>query len=165
MNPKGGDDVVMTPPELANAIVEHFKPSGICLEPCRGSQRGAFYQAMWIRAGVLDWYEITEGRDFLDSKDWEQPAYSWIITNPPWSKFRAFLIHSMKVADNVVFLAPMNHWCTKARHRDMIEAGFGMVETLIVPTPKAPWPQSGFTLAATWIRRGWTGGQSLTRLN
>ena len=37
-------DVVMTPPETAIKILNHFKPTGKILEPCRGD--GAFYNAM-----------------------------------------------------------------------------------------------------------------------
>ena len=40
--------------------------------------------------------------------------------------------------------------------------GFGMAEMLIVPTPPPPWPQSGFLLTATHLRRGWTGNIKLT---
>ena len=36
-----------------------------------------------------------------------------------------------------------------------------MVEMCFVPTPPAPWPQSGFLLAAVWLRRGWNGSTKL----
>ena len=58
--PKGGNDCLFTPPELAREIVAHFMPSGKVLEPCRGA--GAFADAM---AGCY-WCEVTEGRDFLE---------------------------------------------------------------------------------------------------
>ena len=81
----------------------------------------------------------------------------WIITNPPWSKFRDFLKKSMEVSDNVVFLALLNAWFMKARVRDMSQAGFGVVEVLMIDTPAKPWPQTGFQLAAVHIKRGHTG--------
>ena len=34
-------DIVMTPEWLAIEIIDHFSPSGIILDPCRGE--GAFY--------------------------------------------------------------------------------------------------------------------------
>lgn len=34
--PGGGDDNVQTPPALARAIVNHFRPSGWVIEPCAG---------------------------------------------------------------------------------------------------------------------------------
>jgi hypothetical protein len=91
-----------------------------------------------------DWCEIAEGRDFLTvSGRWD-----WIITNPPWSQFRPFL----------------NAWFMRARQRDIQNKGFGLVEILEVPVPPKPWPQAGFSLGAGWLRRGWTGSISYTRL-
>src|SRR3546814_6513102 len=54
------------------------------------------------------------------------------ITNPPWSKFKEFLIHSMHLSENIVFLAPINHFITKARLRLINEANFGIREFLLV---------------------------------
>ena len=34
-------DIVMTPEYLAKDIIEHYKPQGLILDPCRGT--GAFY--------------------------------------------------------------------------------------------------------------------------
>src|SRR3546814_3116151 len=96
-------DVVMTPFELAKEIIEHYKPTGVILDPCKGT--GAFT--------VDKWCEITEGKDFFNYKE----KVDWIITNPPWSKFKEFLIHSMHLSENIVFLSPINHFITKARLR------------------------------------------------
>ena len=71
----------------------------------------------------------------------------------------------MAHADNVVFLTWLTAVLTKARHRKIAESGFGIVEMLLVPTPPPPWPQSGFQLAATWIRRDWQGGAAFTTPN
>lgn len=144
--PKGGNDKIYTPDDLAQRIVDRFKPSGRILEPCRGS--GAFTKAM----PGCHWCELDEGIDFLAY--WGH--WDWIVTNPPYSKFRAFLNHSMEVADNVVFLAPISHMVLKARRRDIKEKGFGVVSILEVDTPKS-WPQSGFQLAATHIKLGYGG--------
>jgi len=131
--PKGGDERVYTPPELAAQIVAHFRPSGRLLEPCAG--RGAFVQAMKAETSLLGsvrWCEIDVGVDFFD---WVDPV-DWIVTNPPWgAKFRSFLLHSMTTANNIVFLANMNVWDTKCRRREIAEAGFGVVEILTVDTP------------------------------
>lgn len=145
----------MTPPALAATIVRHFRPCGGILEPCRGD--GAFYN----RFLVADWCEIDEGRDFL-ALDPENDHWDWIVTNPPWSQFRAFLQHSMRLADNIVFLCLINAWFMRARQKDIAKAGFGIVEILHVPTPAPPWPQAGFSLGAAWLRRGWTGGITMT---
>lgn len=152
--PKGGNDKVYTPPELARQIVEHFKPSGRLLEPCKG--RGAFTDAMYPFAsnGYLSYYEVDIGLDFLQGSP---PAHDWIITNPPWSQLRAFLKKSMEVADNVVFLCLVNAFFMKARQQDMRKAGFGMKEILFVPTPAKPWPQTGFSLGAVHIQKNYSG--------
>ena len=145
--PRGGDDRVWTPDALAAQIVAHFEPTGRALEPCRGA--GAFVRAM----PGCDWCEITDGRDFLTTSG----QWDWIVTNPPWSQFRPFLNQAMAVADNVVFLSLVNAFFMQARVGDMRRAGFGIVEILMLPTPAKPWPQTGFQLGATHIRRGHTG--------
>ena len=159
--PKGGNERVYTPPALAAQIVAHFRPSGRALEPCSG--RGAFVNELRIQCGFMSVArcEIDEGIDFFEFTD----AVDWIVTNPPWGpKFRSFLLHSMELADNIVFLANMNVWDTKRRRREIAEAGFGVVEILTVDTPPPPWPQQGFQLAATWLKRGWTGSTHIHAL-
>jgi len=150
-----GEQAIYTPDELAGAIVDHFKPSGRICEPCKGG--GAFVRAM----PGCEWFEIEEGRDFLTAEG----RWDWIVTNPPWKDTGAFLQKSMKHADNIVFLCWLTAMLTKARNRMVQEAGFGVVEMLLVPTPPPPWPQSGFQLAATWVRRGWQGSAAFSSLN
>jgi hypothetical protein len=148
-----GDGVqeIYTPDDLAKLIVQHFRPSGKICEPCRGD--GAFVRAM----PGCDWYEKADGKDFMLAEG----KWDWIVTNPPWNDVRIFLRKSMTHADNIVFLCWASAWWTKARQREIRECGFGMVEMCFVPTPPAPWPQSGFLLAAVWLRRGWTGSTKL----
>ena len=147
--PNGGNDRIYTPDDTASLIVNHFRPCGRILEPCSGGK--AFVRAL---NGKCDECEIDDGTDFMA---WTEPV-DWIITNPPWSKFRDFMRHGMEVSDNVVFLCLINAWFMRARQRDMQEMGFGLVEILHVPVPPPPWPQAGFSLGAGWIKRGWTGG-------
>lgn len=159
--PKGGNDRVYTPPELARAIVRHFNPSGMLLEPCRG--RGAFSDAMlpYAANGFVETCEIDEGNDFLEAN--LEPV-CWIITNPPWSKMRPFLKRSMEISRNVVFLCLVNAFFMKARMRDMADAGFDLKEILFVPTPPKPWPQTGFALGAVHIQRGYKGDVKMSNL-
>lgn len=105
------------------------------------------------------WTEIKRGRDFFA---WTQPV-DWIITNPPWSQIRNFLRHAMTLADHVVFLLTINHLWTKARLRDIREAGFGLREIVLVDMP-ATFPQSGFQLGAVHLSRGYNGPITLTNL-
>ncbi len=152
--PKGGNDRIYTPPRLAKDIVQHFKVYGKCMEPCAG--RGAFVNAMEeSNATYVFACEIDDGSDFLQ---WSHDCrMDFVVTNCPWSQFRPFLKKSMEVADNVVFLCLVNAFFMKARQQDMKTAGFGMKEILFVDTPPKPWPQTGFSLGAVHIQRGYTG--------
>lgn len=150
-----GKQEIYTPDELAHAIVTHFRPRGKLCEPCKGA--GAFLRAM----PEADWYEKAEGRDFMAAEG----HWDWIVTNPPWNDVALFLRKAMRHADNVVFLCWAASWWTRSRQREISQAGFGMVEMLCVPTPPPPWPQSGFQLAAVWLRRGWTGSMTINAPN
>ncbi|MSU72083.1 MAG: hypothetical protein EXS43_07035 [Opitutus sp.] len=146
------NDEVQTPPELARRLVKHFRPWGRILEPCRGD--GNFLAALPRRTV---WCEIKAGRDFFA---WDRKV-DWIITNPPWSEIRLFLQHAMRYSDHVVFLLTINHVWTRARVRDIRNAGFGIREIVLVDMP-ASFPQSGFQLGAVYVARGWKGKITLT---
>ena len=148
-------DLIMMPPGLARRILDFYRPFGRLSDTCRGA--GAFYRAMRRHSDDVRWCEITEGRDFLT---YSEPV-DWIISNPPWSKFRAFLRHAMTLAPNVVFLATITHFVTKARLREIHEAGFGIGGFVLVDHPPPPWPVSGFQLAAVRVQRGCRSGFSL----
>ncbi|AYF03837.1 XRE family transcriptional regulator (plasmid) [Paracoccus yeei] len=151
-------DLVMTPPELAAAVIGHFAPglSGRVLDPARG--QGAFHDGF---PAHLDrhWCEIGEGRDFFD---WHQPV-DWVMTNPPWSRLRDFTLHAMRIAPDIVWLAPLTNLTTKARLRDLEANGFGIAELVKIDTPRG-WPQSGFQLVAAHLRKGHAGSWTVSRL-
>ena len=151
-------DRVFTPRALAVAIVDSFRLelSGTLLDPARG--QGAFYDAFPAHL-ARDWCEIDAGRDFFA---WSQPV-DWIITNPPFVRFRVFLIHGMAVASNVLFLAPLTHFTTRHRVSAIREAGFAVRRILLVPTP-IDWPSSGFQMAAVHLQRGWAGSTKIGAL-
>lgn len=140
------DDVVQTPIDLARRIVDHFQPKGSILEPCKGE--GNFLSCL----PNAFWCEISEEKDFFD---WTT-SVDWIITNPPWSQFRKFLLHAMEVSQEVVFLITINHVWTKARIRDMKEKGFGLKEICLIETPKT-FPQSGFQLGVVHYSKDYEG--------
>jgi hypothetical protein len=148
------NDDIQTPVELAGRIVEYFKPMGRVLEPCAGN--GHFLQYL----PGADWCEIKRGRDFLSYEG----RVDWIITNPPWSQIRPFLMRSFKVADQVVFLMTINHAWTKARLRIARENGFGLRTLLLVDTPSA-FPQSGFQLGAVHYAKDWFGAVDLVDMS
>jgi len=141
------NDEVYTPRPLAKRIIDHFRPYGRVLDPARGD--GAFYDQI---EGEKDWCEINMGRDFFSYR----AKADCIITNPPWSLFRQFLIHSMELADNIYFLITVNHVWTKARIREVREKGFGIKEIFLVDAP-VNFPQSGFQVGVVHFQRGWDG--------
>ena len=149
-------DLVMTPEYLAKEIIDHFKPTGKILDPCRG--KGAFYDNFPTDNKDWCWCELGENKDFLTYNQ----KVDWIITNPPWSKMQEFLKHGMEIAENIVYLNAINHYTTKRRIREMREYNFGVVEVYCVPTPKKPWPQMGFQLAAVHTKRDYVGDVKIT---
>ena len=93
------NDLVNTEPKLARRLIDHFRPTGRILDPCRGN--GAFYDNF---PEPCYWCEIRDGRDFLACNE----PFDWIMTNPPWSTklYRAISRHAFEIADNVVFFGP-----------------------------------------------------------
>lgn len=146
LSSKNGNDCVQTPIYLCKQIVNHFKPVGKILEPCKGD--GNFLQVI----PQADWYEIKEGKDFLDASG----HWDWVVTNPPYSKYRDFMNKSMEVADNIVFLQLINATFYKARLRDMQSNGFGIKEIWCIDTPKE-FPQFGFQMGCVHYKRNWRG--------
>jgi len=159
--PKGGNDCVQTPVGLALDIMNHFKPKGTVLEPCKGD--GNFIQAYETYNLInqltengdgikFGWCEILNGRDFFKFNQ----KSDWIITNPPYSIFRRFMNHSMEIANDIIFLITINHIWLKARLRDIKEKGFGIKEILLINTPKE-FPQSGFQFGVIHLKKGYKG--------
>jgi len=152
-------DLVMTPHPLAAAIIAHFsvQMSGTVLDPAKGG--GAFFDQLPNHV-TAEWCELAEGRDFLA---WTR-GVDWVVTNPPWSRLRAFTRHAMDLTDNIIWLAPLVNLTTKARLRDMRDHGFGIAELVLINTPRE-WPQSGFQLVAAHLQRGHTGAWKVSALH
>jgi hypothetical protein len=161
------NDCIQTPINLALDILNHFKPTGTLLEPCKGD--GNFIQAyenynlmiqLEGKEGIKwAWCEITEGKDFFDFKE----KVDWIITNPPWSQVRKFLQHGLEISNNICFLITINHLWTKARLRDIKNAGFGIKEICMIETPDN-FPQLGFQIGMIHLQRNYIGDIKLTEL-
>jgi hypothetical protein len=89
-------DIVYTPDFVARDMVEFFKPTGRILEPAAGD--GAILKYL----PGADWCEIEKGRDFFACVS----EYDWIVSNPPFRKFKEFIIHAYSLAKDIVFLIP-----------------------------------------------------------
>lgn len=94
---KAGNDCIMTPKWVAEDMIAHFSPSGNILEPCKGD--GVFTELL----PKANWCEIKEGKDFFSYHS----KVDWIISNPPFSVMRKFILHSFEVADEIVYLVPV----------------------------------------------------------
>jgi hypothetical protein len=145
-------DVIYTPEPIAKEIVEHFKPTGRILDPCRGG--GAFWKAM----PGADWCEISEGRDFFK---WREPV-DWIVSSPPYSILDAWMNHSYAVATNIVYLLPLPKLFNSARRLQTICELGGMREVLVVTVGRKlgfPW---GYACGAVHFETGYKGSCKIT---
>lgn len=152
------DDVVMTPPALAEALVDALRPFGRILEPAAGN--GSFLAPL-RRYGSVEACDITDGQPGFT---WVSGRVDWIVTNPPWSQFAEFLRHAMEMADHVAMLVTVNHWWTARRVCDVRDAGFGYRQLILCDWP-VEWPRSGFQLGMMYIARAYDGPCEIRRLS
>lgn len=139
-------DIVYTPDHVAKFIIDHFKPIGHKLEPCKG--QGVFLKYM----PDADWCEIEEGRDFFDYNK----KVDWIITNPPYSIYDKFLDHCFELADNIVLVVPLNKVMNSlGRIRKYYEYG-GIVKILVTAGRDFGFP-FGFPCCIIYFKRNYLG--------
>lgn len=115
-------DIVFTPDYVAEYIINHLKPFGICLDPCKGD--GAFFK--YLPAGS-DYCELSEGKDFF----YYNRKVDWVIGNPPYSIFEDFLKKGFEIADNVSFLVPTNKIFQRQVIMEMINK-YGGIKSIII---------------------------------
>ena len=101
-----------------------------------------------------EYCELQEWKDFFD---WREPV-DWIVSNPPYSVYSEWLRHSFKVADNIVYLIPINKaFNSSTMLRDTYEWG-GIAEIVHVgPGSSLKFPV-GFAVGAVHYKRGYRGG-------
>lgn len=141
-------DVVFTPERIAVQIVEHFKPTGRVLDPCKGD--GVFLRQMQ----GAEYCELQEGRDFFN---WKEPV-DWIVSNPPYSIYSEWIRHSFEIAENIVYLIPINKAFNSS---SMLKATYdwgGIAEIVHVgPGSSLKFPV-GFAVGAVHYKRNYQGG-------
>jgi len=140
-----GNDNIYTPEDVAKKIVHHFKPKGKILEPCAGT--GAFLKCLPKHS---KWCEIEKGINFFDYKD----KVNWIVANPPFSKLSEFLIHSMKLSINIVFLINLPGLFTVHRMRQLYIYKYGIKEILLLRQPTT-FVQCGRQVAAVHLQKNY----------
>jgi len=136
----------MTPENIAIKIIEYFKPSGMILEPAKGS--GNFYNNF---KGKKDWCEIDEGRDFFEYN----VKVDWIITNPPYSIYDEFLIKSFEVADNIVLLVPLAKAFKSQKIDNEIQKYGGLKEVVFLGGGQKVGFNFGFPVGCLYYQRGY----------
>lgn len=151
---KKADNDVQTPADLAKQIIGYYKDVlyGTILEPCAGD--GNFFN-QFPNKKTSKAMDIRTGTDFLRAiQEGKVKHFDWIITNPPWNKFKDFLAASFSVADNVIFLVPLNKMLgLKTTIRMIVEHDFNIVNIKCWSTPPKPWPQAGFQIGTIWLQR------------
>jgi hypothetical protein len=150
--PENTSDIVYTPEKVSRQIIEHLKPSGVCLDPCRGD--GAFHKYL---PADSDYCEITEDKDFLiyDKK------VDWVIGNPPYSIFEQFLRKSFEISDNVSFLVPTNKVFQRQIIMDMINKYGGIKSCIIYGSGSLIDFPFGFSVGNFHFQRGFKGKSKL----
>lgn len=144
------NDKIMTPPHIAKRIIDQLpiQSDNIVLDPFRGT--GAFYEQ--LPQCFKHWCEIDDGRDFFD---FNIPV-DWIVSNPPYSRFTEVMKHSYELADNIVYLIPLNKIVSSwGRVLDLDQYG-GVKKIWILQASKANFP-FGFPACAVWIQRDYKG--------
>jgi hypothetical protein len=139
-------DVIYTNPITAQWVVDYYKPTGLCLEPCAGMN--AFYNALPEPKVRL---EIADGLDFFDYKT----KVDWIITNPPYSIFDEFLTHAFEIADNVVFFCPLQKVFKSQKIDKEIQKFGGIKEIVMMGTGGQHGFPVGFPVGCIHYQRGY----------
>lgn len=143
-------DVVYTPRWVAQDMVEHFKPAGRVLEPCKGG--GVFMEFL----PGADWCEIAEGRDFFEHTS----PVDWTIGNPPYSITREWFRHSYAVADHLVYLVPVRNIVGAFGFLREIHEYGGIVEIRLYGTGCSIGFPMGNAVGAFHLQRGYRGPQT-----
>lgn len=140
-----GNDVVMTPPQLGQRIIQYLNPTGKILEPCKGDGMG-FLQFI----PNADWCEITQGVDFFEYHDF----VDWIITNPPYSQLLKFMQHSFEISNTVALLILLPNCFQKAKIKLAKRMNFYLSEVIYIDNPPPPFPQFGFQVGVAVYKKG-----------
>lgn len=141
-------DVVYTPDEVAKGIIDWLRPTGICLDPCRGD--GAFFRNLPL--GAL-WCELSEGKDFFNFNE----RVDWILGNPPYSIFEEWLRHSFEIADEVAYIVPTNKVFQRQVIMDMITEWGGIKGMMVHGSGNIVGFPFGFSVGTFHFVRGYRG--------
>lgn len=150
-------DKVYTPANIAREVLDIFLPmvgDGAVIEPFRGG--GAFHDLLPDGSA---WCEIDNGVDFMEHNG----VYDWLITNPPYSTFKAMLPKMLDTAENVVLVIPMNKlFSSMPRLMDIQRAGANIKRIHYLGSGRQLKFPFGFPVGAVHIKRGYSGPVEVT---
>ena len=112
-------DFYQTPYNLTRRLLEVEKFKGRILEPACG---GGAITTILEEAGYGDitaYDLLIDGKDFLD----ETRKFDAIITNPPFSLAKEFILKACGVAPRFAFLLPLSYLHGKERHDEIYTRG------------------------------------------
>lgn len=141
-------DKVYTPEAWAMDMISHFHPSGTVLDPCRGG--GVFFDNL---SEPKLYCEIDDGVDFFSFHD----KIDWIISNPPYSIFDPWLDHSLTLANDIVYLIPVNKILSSMPKMRKIYAYGGIAEIRYYGTGREAGFPFGFPVGAVHIKKNYNG--------
>lgn len=152
---KATNDIIYTNPILAKRIVDYFKPTGFCIEPCAGND--AIYQYL---PDPKDWCEIARNKDFLTYQPPQK--IDWVITNFPWSGkiMRPLARRAYELSDNVVQIIRLSNMLgDKNRIKDYTKYNHALKEIIVIDWKgafinKKP---EGFTLIVAHTQKEYAG--------
>jgi hypothetical protein len=143
------NDNIYTPEQLAKYLIKLYDLQGKVLDPFKGG--GAFYNNL-PKHTTNYWCEIDENKDFTD---WNEPV-DWIISNPPYSIYSEVMKHSMKIADNIVYLVPLSKVVSSLERLREISSYGGIVSIYWLGASRCGFP-FGFPACSIHIKRNYKG--------
>lgn len=146
-------DTVATPQKTAEWIVNHFAPSGLSLDPCAGGN--VFYDLLPYPKHRC---EIKDGIDFFNFDE----RVDWIITNPPYSIYDAFLQHAFEISENVVFFVPIAKAFKSMKIEKMVLAYGGLKEIVFMGGGGRHGFAFGFPVGCLYYKKGYKGSCKIT---
>ena len=111
---------------LTRLLLDKVRLRGAILEPACGD--GAIVKVLSDYGYVCDYYDIE--RDFLK----ETTHYGTIITNPPFSLAKEFIIKAKECSDEFFYLLPLNYCHGKQRYDLFYANGVNILNHIYVFT-------------------------------
>lgn len=141
-------NVHFTNKDVARRVVEYFRPTLPCLEPCAGD--GAFLSAL---PPGTEWCEIERDIDFFDY----QGRVEWIVTNPPFGDLTEWMAKAFSVSRNVVFLMPLSNLYSSVPRMELVRAYGGVKTVLYLGSGRGIGFDIGFPFGAIHFQEAYSG--------